>query len=98
MTPEPFRSVPTVANPPVIQESTQEPDTVRKYAVRYQMTPGATQTHGDGPHDDLNAAVFERNTLFHTNDRVGRVWIDVVSGWQILRRWGAVMKREWCLQ
>lgn len=95
----PAHAVPDLPSPPLGEVLTpKEPDTVRKYAVRYQLTPDETQTHGDGPYDELNEAIFARNRLFATCLEVGRTWIDVLSGECILRRWGTVMKREWCLQ
>lgn len=81
-------------NPPV---QLIEADTVRKFAVRYQRDPNTTQTLGE-PTEELNAAVFLRNRLFATDRRIGRTWIDVLSGDSILRRWGAIMKRDWAVQ
>jgi hypothetical protein len=65
---------------------------VRTYVVLYQTIPGETCTYGE-PEDNVNDAVFTRNRLWRERPEIGRIWINLVSAGQILRRWGAEFQR-----
>ena len=62
------------------------------YVIRYVVSEDDVITT-PFKYDDVNLAVFERNRLFANCPQIERIWIEVMSGEYLLRRWGAVLFR-----